>query len=335
MANWLTKRFSYWKASFQHRVRAVMGITISAFTLLLILRDVILDPKYRDWFLLKYIPNLPWYWWALIGLTALFLLALEGAYAVQRDEHLKLLKRHKARIREIKEKYKTDQIHAHTKQLVAATHISQQSTEITPPIKQPLLEEKPTQEIAKEDKAIEIDASLTEQRIECIRTYTAPTRYTKEDTAEGEAAVLYEVEEVGGRWPNTVIAEFVNSPNAKGWVTPIPSLRAQITFYDAQGNYCHRVSHCAWLKEPSEYIELEAGDRAGLAIALLLEAGQINSIENYNERGLYEKKPPAKLDGKSFRVRVLLTGGRFDLIEEEFIFDLTCETDFSLTRVDS
>jgi hypothetical protein len=65
-----------------------------------------------------------------------------------------------------------------------------------------------------------------------------------------------------------VIAEFVNSPHAKGWVPGIEFLEAQITFRNAERHFVHRVSECLWLDHENSYIQgLQSGKRARLIVA--------------------------------------------------------------------
>jgi hypothetical protein len=55
MANCLAQRAAFWKAALYTKVRAGVAVLIATFTLLMILRDAVLDPKYRDRYLLKYL----------------------------------------------------------------------------------------------------------------------------------------------------------------------------------------------------------------------------------------------------------------------------------------
>ena len=108
MSNWFTRRVDFWKRAFYNKVRAVLGTLITVFTVALIIRDGVLDPGKRDWVLLKFIPSLPWYWWAITGLTALLYLVLEGAYAEHKAELANYRKRYKTRLVEIRRDHRAE-----------------------------------------------------------------------------------------------------------------------------------------------------------------------------------------------------------------------------------
>jgi len=54
-----------------------MGLTITVVTVLLTIRDGILDPRYREH---SVVPPWKWYWWTIIGLSAMLTLILESTY---------------------------------------------------------------------------------------------------------------------------------------------------------------------------------------------------------------------------------------------------------------
>ncbi len=104
-----------------------MAIIIAAFTLFLSIRDGVLGPQDRErWYALKYIPQLSWYWWVVIGVFGLLLLALEGAYRAHKGENWKLLKKHKEKIGEIKREYQQKEIQDNLRELVSAKQTGKQ-----------------------------------------------------------------------------------------------------------------------------------------------------------------------------------------------------------------
>lgn len=105
MANWLTRRSSFWTRAFNSKVRGGLGILITVLTVVLALRDSLVDPKDRETFLGSIIPPLPWYWWLVIGTMLLMVLALEGAYGVSQNEVLGFQRRYRNKIKEMRREH--------------------------------------------------------------------------------------------------------------------------------------------------------------------------------------------------------------------------------------
>lgn len=100
----------FWRTAFDGRVRIGMAIFIGTFTVAQILRDVVLAPEYRNWFLLQYVPAWPWYIWTMLGLVGLLVLTLESGF-----------RRHETAIANYRHRYKErrkEQKSAHRAQLV-------------------------------------------------------------------------------------------------------------------------------------------------------------------------------------------------------------------------
>src|ERR1700686_606091 len=100
MANWIGRREEFWAAALRTKVRAGMGIFITVFTTFMIIRDAVLDPKYRRVFLLHYIPELSARTWLIIGLCAFLILVLESGYDKARRDKLAFQARYRTRLRE-------------------------------------------------------------------------------------------------------------------------------------------------------------------------------------------------------------------------------------------
>jgi hypothetical protein len=97
----------------------------------------------------------------------------------------------------------------------------------------------------------------------CVGTYTVPFEFQY-----GNIPTL--VEKAGEKTFDGTIAEFVNSPNARGWVPGIDFLEAQITFFDREGGFVHRVTECLWIGKGDSYIrQLQAGRRARLIVSIV------------------------------------------------------------------
>jgi hypothetical protein len=83
----LTKRLTFWKDIYLGRVRAGVALFITISAIILSIRDLFIAPEHKNFFLFKYIPEWPWYAWALMGLGAGLLLTLEGSFSkFQRDQ---------------------------------------------------------------------------------------------------------------------------------------------------------------------------------------------------------------------------------------------------------
>lgn len=286
-----------------------MGITVSAFTILLILRDAVLDPKYRDWFLLKYIPNWPWYVWTIIGVTALSLLALEGAYGVHKTELATFKKRYKTRVTTLKKDYREGIASARIEAILGATLTKPQPEEQALLIEQPLLEEKPVKVLenklpeAQQVEAQESAPPKADPTLVCKKVYVIPVYWTG----------LKFIEEKEPKDDNlyAAIAEFVNRPNTRGYVPAISYLTAQITFYDAEGEYYHRVSHGYWLGHDLYHCNLDAGDKGLLVIAVGHRGHNMRAVENRkSEVEILKEKAPFEFVGKRFRIQAYVSAHR-------------------------
>lgn len=100
------------------------------------------------------------------------------------------------------------------------------------------------------------------QGLECLSTYLIPFEFKHGD-------LPVKANERSENTFDAAIAEFVDSPNATGWVGGVEFLQAQITFFDTGEKFCHRVSDCYWLDEEEPLIKhLKPGGRARLLICI-------------------------------------------------------------------
>ena len=112
----------------------------------MIFRDAILDPKYRDWFLLKYAPDWSWQSWLVLGLAALLLLTLESGYNRYQCERSGFRKRYKARLSEVRREHQGQLANAHLESLVKGTD--------APRVKQVTVTEAERRLFAKQDEPL-------------------------------------------------------------------------------------------------------------------------------------------------------------------------------------
>lgn len=96
---------------------AALSSLIIILTLFLGIRDGVMEAKYRTVSILKYIPQLGWQWWLVIGTFSLLALALEGAYRAHVNSYSKLRIKHKQRIKEIRTAAQLNDIHSQTRAL--------------------------------------------------------------------------------------------------------------------------------------------------------------------------------------------------------------------------
>jgi hypothetical protein len=311
MANWLTRRASFWKQAFYSKVRAAMGIFITAFTLLLIIRDGIVDPSNRDWFLLKFIPNLPWYWWLVIGTVLLLFLMLEGAYDVHNKGIAGFQKRYRARLKEYRKEFNSQLASAGVQALLAEK--LPRSEELVTGAERELF----TRLGGKEQSRLEAQSEETlkpDPIVVCRRVFQTPVRWNgqtfmpeeqpQEDTFYAAVAVL------------------VNRPKAKGRVPTIRYLSAQLTFYDAESEYHGRVGHAFWLGHDYGHIALSAGGEALLVVAVGNREGGMFSANNPDaQHSRYDDEKPVELEGEHFRVQAYLSDDNVEL--ETVFFELS------------
>ncbi|HEX8072069.1 MAG TPA: hypothetical protein VF546_19120 [Pyrinomonadaceae bacterium] len=109
--------------------------------------------------------------------------------------------------------------------------------------------------------------------------------------------------------PYALIAEFVNRPNAKGYVPPVRCLYAQM-YYDRKRDYYGRAAYAHWLGEEVCYCDLDAGGEALLIVAVGHRGGPMYAVSNPDEGviGRREEKPPLKLIWERFHVQAHLSG---------------------------
>src|SRR6201989_3044838 len=93
MRRFIQSRFAFLRSGVARPLRV---IAVSIFLLILsaigITRDVLLPPENRNWYALKYFPNLPWYWW-VIGILIGLLIFLEETNFRAHSVGLKLQRR--------------------------------------------------------------------------------------------------------------------------------------------------------------------------------------------------------------------------------------------------
>lgn len=312
MANFLTRRLYFWKQAFYSKVMAAVSILITAFTILLIIRDGVVDPKNRDWFLLKFVPNLPWYWWLVIGVLCLLFLALEGAYDVHKSENAKLLSKHRQRVRQLEEKFRVGEIHANTLELVAATRGGAQPTK---------------QKKVAQNNSIEHKARLTVLDCDAFGFELSPRGMISKANKDSKVAVV----------------EFYRETDdtSHSWI----EVRAHIEFYDLEGNRLARVNDGFWHKEHEELTQLakfKVGDSRSLVIASNTMGATVvfgGRLREHRIATTYinEFIPDfnISLDGKDHLVRVRLLSlkvGR-SVLDETLNFRLSTDPTFTITPI--
>lgn len=77
-----------------------MAAFITFATIVLSLRDLFVSPQHKDFSFFRYVPQWPWYSWALIGLVGLILLTLEGSYSKFQREQIRLRSAYRAKRKE-------------------------------------------------------------------------------------------------------------------------------------------------------------------------------------------------------------------------------------------
>jgi len=88
-----------------------------------------------------------------------------------------------------------------------------------------------------------------------------------------------------------IVAEFVNQPVTGRHIASENYVLARITFYDANGKRCQRVTHGTWLEEQWRSVDFDVGDTRYLVLAAQLtdaeefqpEADALRAIQNNHE----------------------------------------------------
>lgn len=318
MANFLTRRVAFWHDAFRSKVRAGIGLFITAFTILMIFRDAILDPKYKDWFLFKYAPDWSWQTWLVTGLCALLLLTLESGFSKNRADKRAFYTKHKERLSALKTVHRQELANARLETLITGKEAKKTELTVTDAERQlfagesgsleiSALEEKPIQEVALEAEAVEEKVPEKERRIALFDSYVISFEF------EGSHNTPTKVKK-NSKSLDALVVEFVNSPNTRGWVSEIRYLQAQITYFDAEDKFYHRVINCLWLGEDESYVHLSADGRVILFITIGF------SDTAFAAEKLEGDKEPTRLDGDSYRVQVNLSGSGH---KEDFMFNLS------------
>ncbi|SRR6266404_721993 len=284
MANCLTRRLSFWRTAFKG-VRALIGIIVSILTLFLGIRDGVIDPKYRDVSLLKYLPHLDWYWWLVIGVLALALLALEGSYRTYQNGYAKFRAKHKTRIKEIRAEFQQREIHANTRQLITV------ATETDSP------------------KTGAIEAVQAAPNLVCLGDDHLYVEIDRQEVFRQSDHVLTCLRAITVKFRNAI------KPGEK--IGSIGNVRAHIVYYDLviQDRIAKEVDHACWLNEELPDVSFGA-DKLHHLILGTLQPGS-NDEDAENAFTVYENDPDRSvplskthyLHPKGFRILVQLVAG--------------------------
>jgi hypothetical protein len=141
---------------------------------------------------------------------------------------------------------------------------------------------------------------------------------------------------------NAAVVDFGNEIKQQGdRISKVTDLRAQMTYYNTNGDYLHRVNKGQWLMERSPHINLGVGNAATLVL-IYRQEHHINSEVRFSfnaledcreepERGGIRKYVPLAEDRVRAQVS-LLAGEHGDLIGI-FNFNLTLRPTFSIERM--
>jgi hypothetical protein len=316
MSNFLTRRLNFWTSAFYNKLRAAVAIMIAILSAITVVRDTLLNPQYRNWFLLKYLPTWAWYWWIIALLGSLLLLTLEGTFQVYQRDRSRILGRHKARVSEIRRDYQRKLTNAHLEELITGKNsVKEKQVTVTAEERRLFgsyaLADEPQEES-------QVTAQKADPILVCKRVYVTPVHwsgFTFTVEKEPKEDCLY-----------AAVAEFVNRPHAKGYVPPVSYLEAQITYYDDKGEYYGRTAHGFWMEKVDCFFDLDAGDIGQLIIAVGHRGLNIFAVDNYRAGAVnYDQKPPVELVGKCFRVQVYLSASHG--VNETTFFEVAVKPD--------
>jgi hypothetical protein len=317
MAKWLKHRFLFWKSGIVHPLKVIaVGIVVLILPAIGIVRDVVLPPESRNWYLLKYVPNWSWHWWVICILVGLVIFLEETNYRAHRTGLRLQRQKQIERVARIRTR--------HTQQLTDARLETLVTDKTKPEKKEVTVTDAERRIFASKEQLVRLEAQSTPKKeahtLVCQRTRLIPTTMYSN--------IISEKEKGGEDDIYAVVAEFVNSPDAMGWVAPIEYLSAQITFYDSDGKYFHRINRGYWIEQSESRIILGSGDRGKLVIAVGLLGGKKFVLENDTD-SYYStaKKMPVELEGQNFRVQVCLTA---TILNEVTVFNLTVKPEFTL-----
>jgi hypothetical protein len=317
MFKWLNKRIAFWRSGI---VKPLKVIAVAILLLILpaigIIRDVVLAPENRNWYLLKYIPNWPWYWWVVGILIGLLIFLEETNYRANKASLREQKLKHIERMARSRERHQAELTNARITALISTKDTSKETHVTVTPGERQLFAAMAGQPPPPDKKSL--TQSKAEPVLVCKKTYAIPVYWT--------GYKFIEEQEPKDDGPYAVIAEFVNRPNTKGHVPSIYFLNAQITFYDAKGEYYDRVAHSFWLGYENCYLDLDAGGRGRLVVAVAHRGVNAFGVSNSNAGATrYEEKEPFELVGTSFRVSIYLSAQHG--LGEATNFDFTYNAD--------
>jgi hypothetical protein len=261
MANCFTRRLAFWTGAFEGWVRKTMGIFVAFFTLALIVRDGVLNPQYRDQFLLRYIPELPWHWWLVAGTLCFLLLAMEGAYRFHGSTKSRLFHKHRERVKEVRADHQMREIQANAARLIEADCLAARP-----------------EAISYEPPSVAInDPARTAQgpNIWCVGTSVATIDYVDLKFTIQQPSLLLK---------HGMIAEFRNEVFPDSPTENVKGVVAHLTYFEgAKGKEIHRVSNGAWLGEDYNSTNFLTGRTPRLIIATLTPEGLMEAVEDTRE----------------------------------------------------
>ena len=311
------RRFSFYRGIFGGLLTRILSITITTLSLFLGLRDGVFPPQYRDRFLWKYIPYLPWYWWVLGGLALLILLILERAYRIYDEERSKLITSYEAKIQDLRS---TQIDTSRLNRPVEGTSIDLASSRVKRESSKPL------------PNIIFHESASTDVMVD----HQGGIRLVTEDPH-------WDPNYLGESSLQAVLGEFVNEVVIDRKTALVRSVKARLS-YMSSGGHKIRVSKGCWLNDNEGFVAFEPGESNQLIVAVRDIDGKVFAIENqYQEpdhfalpssriRAKYEALKPPKLHllaDKQYRVNLVLHGNDLDP-PKSFDFELTVEPDFIL-----
>lgn len=108
MGSSLKRRWAFWTAGIARPVRAIIvAVLLLILPTIGIIRDVVLQPEDRNWGLLKYMPKIGWYWYAIVILVGLLILLEETSFRAHRSGLRAQRIKHIERFANYRERYPT------------------------------------------------------------------------------------------------------------------------------------------------------------------------------------------------------------------------------------